>query len=127
MIHEDQNLLESKNMKLLLKGMKEKLIKNWKASEEAENRGEDLDYKVVVKFFNPTGAGTWYIFEAKPSDPSILYGLCVIHEPEWGYVSLDELKAFRGSMGLPIERDIYYTPISKSELQKRVDEGQALG
>ena len=115
-------------MKMILKSQAKKLVDNWKASVKAENEEDKvLDHKVVVKFFNPTGAGTWYIFEAKPEDPNILYGLCIIHEPEWGYVSLAELKSFRGQMGLGIERDMYYTPITKSELERRVAEGEYLG
>lgn len=62
---------------------------------------------VIVKLFNPQGAGTWYITEGNLAE-GILYGLCCIHEPELSYVSLDELKAFRGRFGLEIERDMGY-------------------
>jgi hypothetical protein len=31
-------------------------------------------------------------------------------EPELGYVSLHELAAARGPLGLPLERDFYFAP-----------------
>lgn len=61
---------------------------------------------VVVKYFNPTGAGTWYIIEFDGVDT--MYGLCCIHEPELGYVALSELEGFKGPLGLGIERDLYF-------------------
>jgi hypothetical protein len=66
------------------------------------------DVKVVLKLFNPTGAGTWYITEAD-LDEGLAFGYCVIHEGELGYVSLAELKAYKGRFGLGIERDEGYT------------------
>ncbi len=70
--------------------------------------GKDLAIvPVIFKLFDPQGAATWYITEGNLQE-GILYGLCVIQCPELGYVSLDELKAFRGRFGLGIERDMYY-------------------
>ena len=65
--------------------------------------------KVPLKLFNPTGAGTWYITEYNP-DTGIMFGWCDLGMgyPELGYVSLDELKEFRGSFGLGIERDMWW-------------------
>ena len=64
--------------------------------------------KVVLKLFNPTGAGTWYILEFDGEDT--MYGLCCIQEKELGYVSLSELDSFVGRFGLGIERDIHWDP-----------------
>lgn len=115
-------------MKLLLKSQVKKLQANWKASIKLEAEGKESNHKVVVKLFNPTGIGAWYITEQKPEDPNILYGLCVLHEAEWGYVSLAELKAFKGrDIPIGIERDMYYKGITTQELQKRVDDGEDLG
>jgi hypothetical protein len=64
---------------------------------------------VIVKFFNPTGAGTWYATEYNPID-KIFYGYAVIfgdHNDEWGSFSLAELESFKGRFGLGIERDLY--------------------
>lgn len=58
-----------------------------------DGRGDDAE--VIVKYFNPFGAGTWLITEAEQQDDGewLLYGLCHIFEWEWGYVSLEELES----------------------------------
>jgi hypothetical protein len=66
------------------------------------------DVPVVVKLFNPTGRGTWYITEADLAE-GVAFGYCVIHYGELGYVSLAELREFRGRLGLGIERDEGYS------------------
>lgn len=71
-----------------------------------------------VKLFNPTGIGTWWIAAYDPDD-RIAWGVAELTEAEVGSFSMDELIALRGRpFGLPIERDIYYTPISLEEAQK---------
>jgi hypothetical protein len=75
------------------------------------------DPVVVVKFFNPTGAGNWYATEYDPKKRlffgyvSIFGDLC----DEWGPFSLDELEGYRGMFRIGIERDLYFKsqPISK--------------
>ena len=64
-------------------------------------------FDCVVKLFNPLGMGTWYLSELDPKT-NIAYGLCVLHEAEYGYVSLDELSNTDVGMGLSIERDIMW-------------------
>lgn len=61
---------------------------------------------VVVKFFTPDGAWTWYATEFDGVDT--FFGFVSGHERELGYFSLAELRAARGPMGLPIERDLHY-------------------
>jgi hypothetical protein len=34
-------------------------------------------------------------------------------EPELGYVSLAEIRSVRGKLGLPVERDLYFTAQQK--------------
>lgn len=63
--------------------------------------------KVIVKYFNPTGAGTWYATEFDPEE-EIFFGYAKITDGELGYFSLEELKSFRGRFGLGIERDLYW-------------------
>jgi hypothetical protein len=46
----------------------------------------------------------------------LCFGLVVGHERELGYFSLDELKSLRGPLGLPIERDLYWTPCPLSKV-----------
>lgn len=87
--------------------------------------------KVVVKFFDPCGAATWYITEGNPivirngvevelergvqdilPDDILIdfrfFGLCYIHEAEFGYVMYSELASVRGRAGLGIERDRHF-------------------
>lgn len=68
-----------------------------------------MDAYVVVKYFNPCGAGTWLITEGEKQENGdwLLYGYCHIFEWEWGYVLLSELDAIRLPFGLSIERELY--------------------
>lgn len=77
---------------------------------------------VVVKFFNPTGIGTWYLTELSPDN--IGFGLCHLQEIELGYVCLKELGSFRGRGGLPIEKDRYFSgkDLSLSSLSKKLSQ-----
>lgn len=70
-----------------------------------------LDAEVLVKYFNPCGAGTWLITEGeKQADGDwLLFGYCHIYEWEWGYVLLSELESVRLPFGLKIERELYST------------------
>ena len=65
--------------------------------------------KVVVKYFNPCGAGTWLITEGEKQEDGnwLLYGYCHLFEWEWGYVMLSELEDIQLPFGLGIEREIY--------------------
>jgi len=71
---------------------------------------EEKDAPPLIKFFTPDGNATWLISEADPDEPDKLYGLCDLGlgTPELGYVSLAELTALRGMLGLPIERDLHF-------------------
>jgi hypothetical protein len=73
------------------------------------------DPVATIKLFNPTGIGTWYITEYDPTTRTA-YGLAVLQEAEFGYVSMEELVAYRGLYGLPIERDLHWTPRPLSEI-----------
>ena len=39
------------------------------------------------------------------------------HEKELGYFMLGELEEVRGSMGLPIERDLHFKPKTLAEIE----------
>jgi hypothetical protein len=71
---------------------------------------DDRDHPPVLKLFTPDGAATWLISEADPDDPDRLFGLCDLGLgfPELGYVSLAEISAVKGRLGLPVERDIHF-------------------
>jgi hypothetical protein len=71
------------------------------------------DTRPVCKLFNPTGGGTWLLSEIDPDYPTVAFGLCDLGfgSPELGSVDLVELAEYRDRrMGLPIERDLYFTP-----------------
>lgn len=70
------------------------------------------DALVIAKYFRPGSAGTWLITEASPQgDDWLMFGLVDLgFGPEYGYVSLNELKGYRGWGGLGIERDVHFPP-----------------
>lgn len=88
-------------MKLFTKAIEKRLIKNFEINK---NKEKIVEHKVVVKLFNPTGLGTWYLTEMNP-ETQIAFGLADITVKELGYISVTELKQFEGAMGLGIERD----------------------
>lgn len=94
-------------MKLLTKALEKKLPR----IGETENVAAE-EKRAVVKFFDPTGRGTWYGCEFDGSD--LFFGYC--RSPlgsdcdEWGYFSLAELASVRGRFGLGIERDLHWDP-----------------
>jgi hypothetical protein len=57
----------------------------------------------------PDAQCTWLLTELDP-DGGLTFGLCDLGmgEPELGYVSLLELTAVRGKLGLPVERDLHF-------------------
>jgi len=71
------------------------------------NEAIGLEAKVIVKFFNPSGAGTWYATEYDGEDT--FFGLVDLQIKELGYFSLSELQSLRcPPFGLGIERDLYF-------------------
>jgi len=74
----------------------------------------------VCKFFNPVGAGTWYVCEGSRTEHDCddwqFFGLVDLGMgQEWGYFNLSELESLRLPLGLSIERDIHFEnePASK--------------
>ena len=81
----------------------------------------------VVKFFNPTGAATWFCseFDEKTGE---FFGYANLGDDtcaELGYISLQELESFKGLMGLGIERDIYFEAgkVTMEEVVKKYGRG----
>ncbi|WP_024513337.1 DUF2958 domain-containing protein [Bradyrhizobium sp. ARR65] len=85
------------------------------------------DHPPVVKLFTPDAAATWLISEVDPDDPDRLFGLCDLGLgfPELGYVSLAEITAFRGPLGMPVERDLYF--VADKPISAYADEAHAKG
>ena len=46
-----------------------------------------------------------------------MFGLCDLGFPELGYVSLNELRATRGPLGLGIERDLQWMPKTRGKCE----------
>jgi Protein of unknown function (DUF2958) len=98
-----------KCMKLLTKA----LLKQLPPLYSQENEKDPL---VICKFFYPDFSWTWYAIEFDGND--LFFGYVAGFECELGYFSLAELKANRGKWGLPIERDLYFSPTPLSEIRK---------
>ena len=94
----------------LTKVLKDQLIKNGidqKKMRDTSQGEKSIDFKPVVKFFNPCGAATWLITEIDPDNPDIMFGLCDLGMQcaELGDVSITEMQSIRLRFGLKIERD----------------------
>ena len=102
-------------MKLLTDDIRNRLLRNGQLHNELEQQGKepDLDFLPVVKLFTPDAGCTWLLTEIDPEDPDIAFGLCDLGMgcPELGSVSLSELESVRGKLGLPVERDLHFTPV----------------
>lgn len=92
-------------MKLLTKALKKQIPALY--STESVPLNEKI---AVAKFFNPMGAGTWYVIEGQEEDSDfIFFGLVDLHEKNFGYFSLNELQSICLPFGLKIERDIHFS------------------
>lgn len=98
-------------MELLPQSILDQLAANGRENQTRLDAGEDtIDHHPVVKLFTPDGGATWLLSETDPEDPDIAFGLCDLGlgYPELGSVRLSVLKAHRGRLGLPIERDLHF-------------------
>lgn len=93
-------------MQLLTQEVREKLPKLY----AQEDNSDPIAY---VKFFSPMSKWTWYATEFDGEDT--FFGLVFGYETEWGYFSLSELESIEGG---GIERDMSFTPLPISEVQK---------
>jgi hypothetical protein len=87
-----------------------------------------LDALAQVKFFTPNSSWVWYGSEGSPVDEHgyfdtdnpkvdyLFFGLVNGLELELGYFSLSELQETRGPLGLLIERDHHFQPVTLREL-----------
>ena len=72
---------------------------------------EDFDPLPVLKLFTPDASAIWLLTEIDPEEHDHAFGLCDLGLgcPELGWVSLAELAAIQGKLGLPVERDRNFT------------------
>ena len=95
-------------MELMTKEL-EKEFENYPIGSQDELLG---NAKVIVKFFNPTGAGTWLITEGNKLENGDyeMFGYCHLGNDEFaelGYVMLSELEELELPLGLTVERDLW--------------------
>ena len=91
---------------LITDEQREQLLANGRHSGACET----FDPLPVVKLFTPDAGSTWLLTEIDPEDDDHAFGLCDIGHgsPEMGYVSLAELQATHGRLGLSVERDLHF-------------------
>lgn len=94
-------------MKLMTKELEKKFEKY--PFDSRDDKG--LDSEVIVKYFNPCGAGTWLITAGEKQEDGdwLMFGYCYIYEWEFGYVLLSELESIELAFGLKIERELNST------------------
>ena len=68
--------------------------------------------KVIAKFFNPVGVGTWLITEGNKLENGDygMFGYCHLGDDEMaelGYIMLSQLEELKLPFGLHVERDMY--------------------
>jgi hypothetical protein len=83
-------------MKLLTMQDRARLLANGQLRRQAEQENPDItiDFLPVVKLFTPDAGCTWLLTELDPDDTDRAFGLCDLGLgfPEFGYVSLTELR-----------------------------------
>lgn len=92
-----------------------------KRFKEVGSQEKTKDPLVIVKFFNPTGAGTWFATEYDPKE-KLFFGFVQIFGgncDEWGYFGLEELKSIKSMFGLGIERDLHIREPKISEIMPK--------
>ena len=103
-------------MKLLTKSIKA-------AAEKQFSRESNMEQDVVAKFFNPCGAGSWYLMNKDPKDNSC-WGIVKLYAVEIGSFDIDELQNLKLPFGLGIERDLSFKPMKAAELYSKLKKGE---
>jgi hypothetical protein len=101
-------------MKLLTARDRARLLANGRLRRGGQRTDPEavIDFLQVVKLFAPDAGCTWLLTEIDADDPDRAFGLFDLGLgcPELAYVSLAELAAVRGRLGLPVERDLHFMP-----------------
>lgn len=103
-------------MRLLTKEIERKLPALYATEDLPEEQK-----MAVVKYFHACSSATWYVFEGEKQEDGDWLLFCFVSGlgcDELGYVSLNELRSFRGRFGLGIERDLHFRPTPLSELRR---------
>jgi len=99
-------------MEIVTPEIREQLLENGRTNKPLRGTDDERDFAPVVKLFTPDGNGTWLLTELDPDDPDLAFGLADLGmgAPEPGNVRISELQDMRGALGLPVERDVNFTP-----------------
>ncbi len=71
--------------------------------------------QAIVKWFTPDANFTWYVAEYDPKTGDC-FGLVDGFAKEFGYFNINEIKALRGPLKLPVERDWSFDPVNLNSL-----------
>lgn len=99
--------------KLITKEIEKAILKTPYGSTEAVAPD---DKKVIARFFNPCGGGTWYVLEDSDfKENEIVFGAVTLgFGLELGDFSIAELRAIKLPFYLSIERDISVEPFKST-------------
>jgi hypothetical protein len=115
-------------LELLTADIKIRLLENGrKNAARINDDGNTIDFHPVVKLFTPDAGFTWLLTEIDSENEDVAFGLCDLGMgcPELGSVSLSEITALRGKLGLPVERDLHFE--AEKSLRAYADEARLLG
>lgn len=93
---------------LLTAAIRRQLLQNGHKSRSQP----DFDPVLVAKLFTPDANATWLLTELNPDNLDLAFGLSDLGlgSPELGYMSIAEIASIRGRLGLPVERDRWFSP-----------------
>jgi hypothetical protein len=100
------------HMMIVTKAMREQIPP---INNSESGKGDNLVF--IAKLFTPWTNWTWYIAECD-WDTGECFGLVEGFERELGYFSLYELLELRGPIGLKVERDRHFKPMTYGDLKK---------
>jgi hypothetical protein len=97
--------------KLITTAQMRRLQRQWVEREHARLAGGEYDPQPILKLFTPDAGATWLIAALSP-DGRTAWGVCDLGLGfvEIGELDMAELRAVRGRLGLPVERDRWFTP-----------------
>ena len=101
-------------MKLFTKVIEAKAQSQYPHGADMQKQG------IVAKFFNPSGAGTWWLMNQDPNDPDYLWGVVDLFEVEVGSFSKSELENYVWVFCFGIDRDLYFEEVNEKELFERL-------
>ena len=101
-------------MKLMTKQLEQRFA-------QVGGQAESKDPLIIAKFFNPTGAGTWYASEFDPKTRTFFGYVSIFGDwnDEWGSFALAELEDYKGPFGIGIERDLHFEELPASKAIER--------